>query len=62
MGKMLGWKMKVVEKGGKMLRDLLTRSNIFAGEGCGRPNCAACSSAAKPVNCRRRGIVFVHRM
>ena len=41
-----------------MLRDLVTRSNIFAGEGCGRQHCGACHSAVKPVNCRRRGIVY----
>merc|ERR1711888_575881 len=44
--------------GGRTVRDLLSRPSIFGGEGCGRPNCGACSSAAKPVNCRKRGILY----
>ena len=39
MGTMLGWKFKVVERGGRMIRDLLTKSIIFAGEVCGRKDC-----------------------
>ena len=48
----------MVERGGKMIKDLLTGSNIFAGEGCGRKRCSACKSAKKPLNCRRRGILY----
>ena len=41
-----------------MLRDILTRSNIFEKEKCGRQGCVSCTMGAKPQNCRRRGIMY----
>ena len=58
LGKLVGWRYKIVERGGNMLRDLLTRSNIFEKEKCGRLGCVSCSMGAKPQNCRRRGIMY----
>merc|ERR1712030_314120 len=46
------------ERGGTMLRDILTTSNIFEKEKCGRDDCVSCSKGAKPQNCRRRGILY----
>ena len=36
IGKMVGWRYKVMERNGQMLRELLTKSNIFDKEQCGR--------------------------
>ena len=47
-----------MERGGTMIRQLLTKSNIFAGEPCGRTRCEACRNTEKPQNCRRRGILY----
>ena len=58
LGVILGWKFKIVERGGTMLRQLLTKANIFSGEPCGRSRCGACTSMEKPQNCRRRGILY----
>ena len=55
---MLGWMFKVVERGGRLLKEILIRSNIFAGNGCGRPDCGACRCSTKPQDCRRRGITY----
>ena len=41
-----------------MIRQILTKANIFAGEGCGREKCEACCNFAKPQDCRRRGILY----
>ena len=58
LGMVLGWRFKIVERGGTMLRQLLTKANIFAGEPCGREKCQACKHTEKPQNCRRRGILY----
>ena len=47
-----------MERSGRMLKDLLSCSNLFSGEGCGREKCGACESASKPLNCSRRGLVY----
>ena len=51
MADIVVWKFKVVEKGGRKLRDLLTKSNLFGKEKCGRTKCVACSNGAKPQEC-----------
>ena len=58
LGKVMGWKYKVVERGGRQLKELLTKSDMFSTEKCGRPSCMACRDAGKPLNCRRRGLVY----
>ena len=58
LGGIVGWRYKVVERGGTMVKQLLTRSNLFSGEPCGRSKCEACRNAEKPPNCRRRGIMY----
>ena len=41
-----------------MLKSILTKSNIFSGEGCGRGDCQACRHAEKSLDCRRRGLTY----
>ena len=52
LGEITGWKFKVIERGGIMLKNLLTRANLFSKEDCGRPDCQACKKALKPFDCR----------
>ena len=58
MGHILGWKFKVVERGWRTLRELLTKANLFAKEHCGREDCMACLQSNSPLDCRRRGLVY----
>ena len=58
LGDILGWKYEVVKRGGRSLADLLTKSNIFAKEYCGRQGCRACEMSKVPLDCRRRSILY----
>ena len=54
----MGWKFKIVERGGRTLKELLTKANIFDKESCGRAGCISCKMGKKPQNCRRRGLMY----
>ena len=58
LGNLVGWKFKIVERGGRTIRDLLTQSNPFEKEKCGRERCISCSMGAKPQNCRKRSLLY----
>merc|ERR1712215_387481 len=58
VGEITGWKYKLVERSGVLLRELLTRSNPFDTNPCGRKNCLACPMAKKPLNCKRRSLMY----
>merc|ERR1711888_112933 len=58
LGRMVGWSYKIVERGGTTLKELLTKSNIFEKENCGRGGCISCLKGEKPQNCRRRGLMY----
>ena len=57
---------KVVERAGDKLMDLLCKSNPWDGEDCERPNCFTCETALKYgekekidlKNCRQRSIIY----
>ena len=44
---MAGYRMKVVEKGGIKLVDLLHKANPWAGQDCGRDRCMLCTTKKK---------------
>ena len=61
--KMTGYRLKVVERGGTKLEDILVRKNIWEGEDCGRPHCLLCKSKAKEEkpskkSCTKRNAVY----
>ena len=58
VGEITGWKYKLVERSGVLLRELLTRSNPWDTNPCGRKNCLACPMAKKPLNCKRRSLMY----
>ena len=58
-----GDKMKIVERAGLKLEDVLTRTNPWKGMDCGRPNCLLCLTKTltgkdKKKDCTKRNILY----
>ena len=69
MEKQTGYRLKIVEKGGTKLVDILHKANPLAGEDCKRRDCLLCSTKIEEgrtnsQDCRRRNCVRnqVHHM
>ena len=58
LAQVTGWKVKVVEKGGTTLKQLLHKSNPWAGGYCGRENCLPCKSGDAESDCFKRNILY----
>ena len=59
---MLGFKIKIQEKGGTKLQDLMSNKNLWAREKCGRGECAPCGQNIDRVqDCTARNIVYESR-
>ena len=56
----LGKRIKVVDRGGTMLKSLLCKCNPWDFLRCHRPDCIPCEDAieGKPSGCSRRNIVY----
>ena len=52
-----GVKLKVLEKAGQTVKNVLQRSNPFGKVACGRETCVVCE-LGKPGECRNRGCVY----
>ena len=52
-----GVRVKVVEKAGQTVKNVLQRSNPFAKRECGQQDCLVCK-VGKPRDCRKRGCVY----
>ena len=50
-------KIKVVEKAGQTIKQVLQRSDPYQNNTCNRDNCFVCANDI-PINCRERGIVY----
>ena len=50
-------KIRVVERSGKSLRNVLSRSDPFQKDPCGKDTCKVCNVNPK-INCRRRDVVY----
>ena len=59
MAKSLGWKYKIVEKAGVSMKDKVSKSNSWSLEMC--EGCLPCSMAGKPIECRKRNLVYETR-
>ena len=56
---MLGFKVRVTEKGGSSLGTLLSNKNLWRGEPCGRPKCRTCQQPdEKKEPCKAKNIVY----
>ena len=58
-----GYRIKIVERAGQKLKDLLHSSNPWRGEDCGRKACLLCSTKQKlkkhlKQDCRKRSLVY----
>ena len=53
-------KVRVTERGGKSMLQLLHTNDPFAGAPCGRPTCIPCTNSdkEKKENCNKRGIIY----
>ena len=63
MGKQTGIKIKIVERTGTRLVDLLPKSDPWQGEDCRRPNCILCETKMKTgknqrQDCTKRCVVY----
>ena len=63
MYKITGDKMKIVEKSGNKLEDILTKKDPWRGADCGRANCFLCNTKLitekdKNKDCTKRNIVY----
>ena len=61
--KLTGYRMKVVEKGGDRILDLLQTSDPWRGEDCGRAGCWPCRTKMwtekdKKQDCSRRSVIY----
>ena len=62
LGSMTGYRLKLVEKAGDKLEDLLTKSNRWQGMDCGRQGCLLCETKQKTESnqsqdCHTRNLV-----
>ena len=63
MEKLTGYRLKIVEKGGTKLVDILHKSNPWAGEDCMRKDCLLCMTKKEEgktnsQDCRKRNCVY----
>ena len=56
---LLGTKVKIVEKNGTTLKQILVKSNPWSGAKCGRTNCLPCNSGEGAGDCSRRSITYM---
>ena len=56
---MLGFRVRVAEKGGSSLGSILSNKNLWRGEACGRSKCKPCAQPEeKKESCKTRNIVY----
>ena len=56
---MLGFRTKIVERGGTSLKDLLPNTNPWAGTSCGRTDCVTCNQGVEEIpDCTKRSLVY----
>ena len=50
-------KIRVVERSGQSLRSILSKSDPFQNDSCGKDNCKVCKANPK-INCKKRNVVY----
>ena len=53
-----GMKVKVVERGGRTVRQFLQRSDVCSGESCGREECWMCATDGGKGMCHKEGVGY----
>ena len=59
MEKLMGFKIKVVERAGTPIKDLFSPTNVWGGGQCERLDCTTCQQGLEEIpDCTRRNIVY----
>ena len=63
MEQLTGYRIKIVERGGKKLVDILHKANPWAGQDCGREGCLLCKTKREEgltnsQDCKKRNCVY----
>ena len=58
ISKLTGERIKIVERSGTSVKQMLIKSNPWAGRPCGRDKCLSCLNSEKPQNCFAKGVVY----
>ena len=58
LAELTGEKVKIVEKGGRTLKNTLHKSNPWTGGFCGRKDCLPCMTGDEKGDCMKRNIVY----
>ena len=62
IGKMTGYKLRIVEMGGHQLKRALPNTNPWKGSACGREDCVTCSQGENNIqDCSKRNILYESR-
>ena len=60
--KITGYKTKIVEGVGRKMKDILSNTDPWRGQPCGRNNCPVCLQAGEEkISCRRRNLIYESR-
>ena len=58
LARLTGWKVRIVEKSGRTMKQMLVKSNPWSGGLCGRMDCHPCKSGKENQNCFKRNILY----
>ena len=58
ISKLTGERIKIVERSGTSVKQMLIKSNPWAGRPCGKDKCLSCLNSEEPQNCFAKGVVY----
>ena len=58
LARLTGWKVRIVEKSGRSMKQMLVKSNPWAGGMCERSECHPCKSGNEKQSCFKRNILY----
>ena len=59
LDKIMSRKVKIVEKPGSKLKDILVKKDPWSGRGCGRSRCKMCEQEGESKEeCKLRGVIY----
>ena len=61
LSEVTGWRVKIVERGGTTIKQVLPNTNPWAGAVCGKSDCVPCRSNNPVRDCSKRGILYQNK-
>ena len=58
LSEVTGWRVKIVERGGTTIKQVLPNTNPWAGAVCGKSDCVSCRSNKPVKDCSKRSILY----